>query len=152
MMSEGHESNHLKELNDNRLDQIFDEEKLTEAIKKGKRKSTKKTVFISVATAVCVFILINICNIILTVNLSNQAYERTNAYIKITVPNGYISKAVDTISFLGGRSDYTISRNVGNKPVILGNRVQPFGYLPQLMVTRGQGGLGHHAGEWPYNY
>jgi phage-related holin len=99
MMSEGHESNHLKELNDNRLDQIFDEEKLTEAIKKGKRKSTKKTVFISVATAVCVFILINICNIILTVNLSNQAYERTNAYIKITVPNGYISKAVDTISF-----------------------------------------------------
>jgi len=138
-------------LNGNELDQIFDEDKLDRAIKKGKRKSTKRTVLISLLIACLVFVLITVGNTTLTINMSNKTFQAMSAYIKLTVPNGYISKSVDTFGFLGGRSNYTISRTVGNKPVVLEERVQPFGLLPQFIMTRGQGS-GQVAGDWPSTY
>ena len=137
---------------ENQLDEIFDENKLDRAIRKGKRKSTKKTILISLVVATFVFIFVTVGNSALTINMSNKAYQWMDAYVQLTVPNGYISKSIDTFSFLGGRSDYTISRTVGGKPVILENRVQGFGFLPQLIMTRQQGGAGQVAGQWPTNY
>lgn len=138
-------------LNETQLDQIFDEDKLDRAIKKGKRKSTKRTVLVSLLVTVLVFVIITIGNIALTINMSNKTFQAMSVYIKLTVPNGYISKSVDTFGFLGGRSNYTISRTVGNKTVALEDRVQLFGLLPPLIMTRGQDG-GHVAGEWPSTY
>lgn len=138
-------------LNGNELDQIFDEDKLDRAIKVGKRKSTKRTVLISLLVACLVFVLVTIGNTALTINMSNNAFQSLSAYIELTVPNGYISNSVETLGFLGGRSNYTISRTVGNKPVVLEERVQPFGFLPQFIISRGQGG-GQVAGEWPSTY
>ncbi|EHQ88715.1 anti-sigma factor [Desulfosporosinus youngiae] len=138
-------------LNDNELDQIFDEDKLDRAIKKGKQKSTKRTVLISLLVACLAFLLITAGNAALTINMSNKTFQTMSAYIELTVPNGYISKSVDTFGFLGGRSNYTISRTIGNKPAVLEERVQPFGLLPQFIMTRGRGG-GHSAGDWPSTY
>lgn len=140
------------ELKDNQLEQIFDEDKLDEAKKGGKQKSTGKYIFSSIAIAVLVFIIINIGNAILVLYMSNQTYQSMDVYIKLTIPNGYISSSVDTFSFLGGRSNYTISRNVDGKPVILENRVMPFGLLPQLIMTRERGSGGQVTGQWPTNY
>ncbi len=137
-------------MNSDELDQIFDEDKLNRAIKKGKRKSTIRTVLISILIACLVFVLITLGNTALTINMSNKTFESLSAYIELTVPNGYISNSADTLGFLGGRSNYTISRTVGNKIVVLEERVQPFGLLPQFIMTRGQGG-GQVAGEWPLN-
>jgi hypothetical protein len=136
---------------DNPLDQIFAEDQLNEAIKKGRRKSTKRTVLISVIVAVFVLVLFNVGNFLLTVHTSNKAFQKLDAYIRLTVPNGYISSKVDDFGFLGGLSDYTISRKVGGRPIVLENRVQPFGLVPQFIMTRGRGG-GHSAGEWPTSY
>lgn len=139
--------------NDNELDQIFDEDKLDRAIKKGKRKPTKRTVFISSLVTILVFVLIAAGSIALNNNMCNKTFQTMNAYSKLTVPNGYISKSVDTFGFLGGNSNYTISRMVGNKPVILEERVQSFGLLPQIINTSGQGGYnGQISGEWPKSY
>lgn len=140
------------QLIDSPLDQIFDEDQLDKVIKKGKRKSTKRTVLISVIVAVFVVILFNAGNFLLTVHASNNAFQRLDAYVRLTVPNGYISSSVDDFGFLGGLSDYTISRKVGGRPVALENRVQPFGIVPQLIMTRGRSGGGHSAGEWPTSY
>ena len=137
---------------DEQLEQIFDEAKLDRAIKKGKRKSIKKTILISLVVAAFVFITVTIGNIFLTLNMSNKAYDSIHSYVSLTVPNGYISKSLETISFLGGRADYTISRTVGDKPVILENRTYGFGYLPQKFSYRGSGAGGHKAGEWPTHY
>lgn len=136
---------------DSQLDQIFDEDKLDIAIKKGKRKSAKRIVFISIIVSVVVVILLNIGNFALTIYASNNAFQRLDAYVRLTVPNGYISSTIDDFGFLGGLSDYTITRSVGGRPVVLENRVQAFGFVPQLIMTRGRGG-GHTAGEWPTSY
>ncbi len=141
-----------EKINENQLEEIFDEDKLDKAIKKGKQKSIKRTVFISIVVAALVFILITVGNFALTINMSNKAYQRMSAYVKLTVPNGYISKSVDTIGFLGGRSDFTISRTVGDKPVILGSNIYSFGFLPQKIMSRQQGGGSHVAGQWPTHY
>jgi len=134
------------------LVEIFDERKLSQAIKKGKQKSLRKTIFVSLLVAVLMFILLNIGNMTLTTMMGNKANQRMSAYIELTVPNGYISTSIDNIGFLGGRSDYTISRIINNKPVILENRMYPFGILPQITMSRHQGGAGHIAGEWPTSY
>ena len=52
------------------------------------------------------------------------------------------------MGFLGGRSDFSVSRLVGGKAVVLENRAAPFGLIPQLFISRGWGG-GQSAGDWP---
>lgn len=136
---------------DEHLDQFFNEEKLDKAIKKGKRKSTKRTVIIAITAAVVAVVFLNIGNFALGVYTSNKGFERLDAYVRLTVPNGYISTSVDDIGFLGGMGDYTISRTVNGRPVVLENSVRTFGIVPQPIMTRSRGG-GHMAGEWPRNY
>jgi len=141
-----------KKISESQLEEIFDEDKLEKAIKKGKRRSTKRTIFISLVVAAFVFLLITVVNIALTIKMANSAFYRMDAYVKLTVPNGYISTSVDTMEFLGGKSDYTVSRTIGDKPVILGSNMYPFGFLPQLTMSRQRGGGSHVAGQWPTNY
>jgi hypothetical protein len=136
------------EFNCDQLNEFRDKDNSNLTIKNGRQKLIKKTILV----AAFVFILITVGNFVLVINMSNKAYQTMDAYVKLTVPNGYISTSVDNIGFLGGKSDYTISRTVGDKPVILENRVHSFGFLPQFMITRGQGGAGHVAGQWPTSY
>lgn len=139
-------------MDDRELDEIFDDDKLNMAIKKGKKKSTRKTVLISLLMVVAAFIVIFVANAAITFKLSNAMFDYNQSRIKLTVPNGYISKSADSMGFLVGRGDFTVTRNIGNKPVVLENRVSLFGLIPPFFVSRGTGGSGQEAGEWPIGY
>jgi len=121
------------------------------AIKKGKKRSTRRTVLISLAVAVTTFIIIFIANAAILLKLSNEMFSYNQSWVNLTVPNGYISKSADSLSFLVGRGDYAVTRDVGGKPVVLENRVSLFGLIPPLFISRSRGG-GQSAGEWPSNY
>jgi hypothetical protein len=121
--------------------EIFDDDKLNMAIKKGKKKSTRKTVLISLLVVVAAFIVIFVANAAITFKLSNAMFDYNQSRIKLTVPNGYISKSADSMGFLVGRGDFTVTRNIGNKPVVLENRVSLFGrmnlsHLSEILILR----------------
>ncbi|MDO0824498.1 anti sigma factor C-terminal domain-containing protein [Desulfosporosinus nitroreducens] len=139
-------------MDDRELDELFDDDKLNMAIKKCKKKSTRKTILISLLVAVAVFIVIFIANAVIILHLSNQTFSDNQSWISLTVPNGYISKSSDSMGFLVGRGDYSVTRNIGNKPVVLENRVSLFGLIPPLFISRSGGGAGHTGGEWPTHY
>lgn len=141
-----------EKLSDNQLDQIFNSDKLDQAIRKSKQKATRKTILISILVAVFVFIILSVSNTALTIIMSNKAYERMDAEVKLTVPNGYISKSIDTFGLLGGRTDYTICRLLNGKLIILANQVRTFGVIPQFTMSRQRGSGGQIAGQWPTNY
>jgi uncharacterized protein YdaT len=139
-------------LTDDQLDEIFNSEKLDQAIRKSKQKSTRKTILISILVAVFVVIIFSVGNTALTIIMSNKAYNKTNAHVKLSIPNGYISKSVDTFGLLGGRTDYTICRILNGKPIILENQMRTFGIIPQFTMSRQQITAEHIAGQWPTNY
>lgn len=139
-------------MDDHELNEIFNEDNLNMAIKQGKKRSTKKTVIISLLVAVTVFIVIFITNAMVTIKLSNTAFEFNKANIKLHVINGYISKSSDSMGFLGGKSEYAVTREIGGKPVVLENRVSLFGLTPPLSISRNRGVYGVDASEWKINY
>jgi hypothetical protein len=150
------------------FDEIFNEKKLNMAVKKGKIKSTIRTTII--ATIISVIVLVigiavgNHYNTKIVLKMSEESFKREEELVKFTVPNGYISMSVDNIGFLGGKGTYKISKNIGNKPVVVAERVSVFGvssnnplvrllgFYPKYPITRAQGGAGHVAGEWPTSY
>lgn len=100
---------------------------------------------------VAAFIVIFVANAAITFKLSNEMFDYNQSRIKFIVPNGYISKSSDSMGFLVGKGEFAITRNIGNKPVVLENRVSLFGLIPPLFVSRGRGS-GQEAGEWPIGY
>ncbi|SDH31712.1 anti-sigma factor [Desulfosporosinus hippei] len=139
-------------MGDREFDEIFENDESDMVIKKVRKKSTRKTILMSLVMGVVVLIGILVTNAAITIKLSNEMFYVNEANIKLHVPNGYISKSDDSMGFLGGRSDFTVSRLVGEKPVVLENKAAPFGLIPQLFMSRSQGGSSQSAGEWPRNY
>jgi hypothetical protein len=147
----------------NNLDELFSEDKLNKAIKKGKLKSTIRTIIISLIVTILVIAIGTYFNTKISLKLSENAYKQNEERVKLTVPNGYISESKDTIGFLGGKGTYKVSRVIGSKPVVIQENESIFGYAlnspiltylglcPKFPVTRSQGG-GVKAREWPVNY
>jgi len=131
-----------EKLTDDQLDEIFN----------SKKKSTRKKVLISILVVVLVVIILSVSNTVLTIIMSNKSYYKMDAQVKLTVPNGYISKSVDTFGLLGGRTDYTVCRLLNGKLIILENQVRIFGVIPQITMSRQRGSGGHVAGQWPTSY
>jgi hypothetical protein len=131
-----------EKITDDQLDEIYN----------SKKKSTRKTVLISIMVAVLVLTILSVLNTALTIIMSNKSYYKLDAQVKLTVPNGYISKSVDTFGLLGGRIDYTVCRLLNGKLIILENQVRTFGVIPQITMSRQLGSGGHVAGKWPTSY
>ncbi|MHB8125437.1 MAG: anti-sigma factor [Desulfitobacteriaceae bacterium] len=138
-------------MDDLELDELFDDDKLTMAIKKGIKKSTRKTILISLLVVVAALIAIFFANIAITSKLSDEIFDVNEANIKLHVPNGYISKSTDSMGFLVGRSDFTVTRDVAGKPVVLENRVSAYGLVTPLVLGRSLG-VGSSSGEWTVDY
>lgn len=135
----------MKDMKD--IEGLFDDSNLEKYIKKAKKRTNLRIVLIAIG----VFVVGSIINTIIGFIYSQKAFERNEAYIKLTVPNGYISESNDIIGFLGGNGTYKISKNIGGKSVALEDRVSLFGPIPPMNYMRSQGGGGgyHHAGDWP---
>ncbi len=138
-------------MDDRELAELFIDDRLTVAIKKGIKKSIRKTILISLFVAVAAIIAIYFANVAITSKLSDEIFEINEANIKLHIPNGYISKSTDSMGFLVGRSDFTVTRDVAGKPVVLENKVSAYGLVTPLVLGRSQGG-GSSSGEWTIDY
>ena len=69
-------------MDDRELDEIFNDDKLNIAIKKGKKRSTRKTVLISFAVAVTVFIVIFVANAAILFKLSNETFYYNQSWVQ----------------------------------------------------------------------
>lgn len=147
------------------LDELFSEDKLEKAIKKGKLKSTIRAIAISLIVTILIITIGSYFNNKISLNLSEKAFKQNEEWVKLSVPNGYISESIDNIGFLGGKGTYKVSRPIGNKPVVVQEGISEFGYflnnpilkflgyIPNFPYTRYQGGYGvQKAEEWPVNY
>ncbi|GCD11449.1 anti sigma factor C-terminal domain-containing protein [Clostridium tagluense] len=152
-------------MNDN-LDQLFDEKKLNKAIKMGKIKSTIRTAIISLVVTIIVITLGSYFNTKLSLKMSEQSFKDNEEFVKLSVPNGFISQSIDNIGFLGGKGTYKVSKAIGYKSVVireipsmfgysLNNPVLKFlGYSPNFPLTRYSGGptINEPQDGWPVNY
>lgn len=148
------------------LDELFDEKKLNNAIKKGKLKSTIRVAIISLVMTIIVITVGSYFNTKISFKLSEQAFKENEELVKLTVPNGFISKSIDNIGFLGGKSTYTVSKAIGYKSVVVQDRQSIFGYSlsnplikflgysPNYPVTRYSSGYSGQKKEdgWIINY
>ncbi|MFL0267519.1 anti sigma factor C-terminal domain-containing protein [Candidatus Clostridium radicumherbarum] len=150
---------------DNNLDDLFNEDKLKKAIRNGKLMSTIRTITISLVVTILVIAIGSYLNTKISLKLSEQAFKQNEDWVKLTVPNGYISESKDTLGFLGGKGTYKVSKVIGNKPVLIQENESVFSYFQNnkllsflglssnYPVTRYQGGYnGNEVGPWPESY
>lgn len=97
----------------------FEQENLDKQIKKMKRKSMIKTLSISLIVSIVVIVGALFINTSVNIRESEKSFEREQIYTQLTVPNGYILDATFDFEMLGGKSEYTIAREIGPKSVTL---------------------------------
>lgn len=128
---------------------IFDEKKIKKAIKKGKMKSMITIVFVSLL----VFVVLNIANFAISVYFSQKAFKEWDAYVRLSTPNGYISETVDSRGFLGGMSNYKISKDMKIKSLVVEQMQYQYGLIPSVLISRGAGGsIGVTGEDWQFSY
>jgi len=138
-------------MENNDLGEIFNDNNLDKAIKKGKRKTFIKVSAISLVIAVIVFFAGQYINTEVTMGMEEEAYNYNKMLVELGIPNGYISESYTTLGFLGGYSIYEISRNVGSRSVVLEDRYFAFG--KQRVMTRVSGyHTSPNEGEWTNYY
>lgn len=130
------------------IDDIFDDKKLKQSIRKAKVKSILKII----GVVLIIFIIVSLLNILICLNLSKKQYEKNDAYVKLSIPNGYISESNTIIGFLGGTGTYKIAKNMNGKPVILEDKNSSFGILPPINYSVLNGGGYHIASQWPVSF
>lgn len=128
---------------------VFDEQKIKKAIKKGKMK----TIITIVLVSFIVFVLLNIANSAISAYFSQKAFKQWDAYVRLSTPNGFISETVDSRGFLGGMSHYKISKDMKIKSLVIEQKQYPFGLNPSVLISRGSGGsIGITGEDWQFSY
>lgn len=130
------------------IDDIFDDKKLKQSVRKAKAKSTLKIILI----VIIIIVVGGLLNILIGINYSRKVYEKNDAYVRLSVPNGYISESNDIIGFLGGTGSYKIAKKMRGKPVILEDRNSSFGIVPPINYSVSNGGGYHIGSEWPVSF
>jgi hypothetical protein len=131
------------------LDDVFDEKKIKKAIQKGKKKSMITVILISIL----VFVALNIANFAISIYFSQKAFKQWDAYVRLSTPNGYISETVDSRGFLGGVSNYKISKDMKIKSLVVEQKQYQYGLIPSVLISRGSGGsIGVTGGDWQFAY
>lgn len=130
-------------------DELFDEKKIKKAVRRGKWKSIITVIIISIL----VFIVLNMANSAISAHYSQKAFKQWDAYVRLSTPNGYISKTVDSRSLLGGISNYEISKDFKIKSVVIERKQYSFGLIPSVLISRGSGGrIGITGEDWQFGY
>lgn len=130
------------------IEEIFDEKKIKKSVKKAKFKLIIKIVTI----CIIVFLVGGVLNWLMCFKFSNDAYEKNEVDVKLSIPNGYISEANDIFGFLGGQGTYKISKQIGDRSIILEDRTSSFGISFFKMCYRFCGSGYHNSGEWPVDF
>ena len=128
-----------------KIDDILDDDKLNEAIKKGKIKSKLRII----ATCILVFIVGYFINnqIVFRMSIANRQREEKN--ITFSIPNGRLGDETCIVGLLGGVTSYSVYKEVGWRPVFLYNSARSFGLGYHSIISSGGGYGGHSSDGWP---
>ena len=128
---------------------MFDEKKIKKAIQKGKRKTIITIVFVSII----VFVVLSIANFAISTYYSEKAYKQWDAYVRLTTPNGYISKTVDSNGIVGGQSHFKVSKDMKIKSIVTEQSQYYYGLKSASLISRGHGGsIGITGEDWQFTY
>jgi hypothetical protein len=147
----------MKDDNMENMDFLLDDKKLKKAYKKSKFMSTIRTIVIVILVVIPLYVVFTKVNLRVTNKIRTEYYAQVEKVLEITKPNTYISKANDTIGFLGASGQYTVSKRIGNwKSIELYEKPSHYGLLDikdfnQSIMTASSSG-GQKAGEWPVNF
>ncbi|MDU5111951.1 MAG: anti sigma factor C-terminal domain-containing protein [Clostridium sp.] len=133
------------------IDNFLDEKKLKKSIRRAKIKLTIKIIVISVI----VFIMGSLLNNKLSLKYSELSYEKREAIVKLTIPNGYISESNDLLGLLGGTSFQKISKSIAGRKIIIDDSIVKFGINGNERFSRFDrvvgSGTGNYNSDWPVN-
>ncbi len=124
-------------MSDNIGEIIFEDKELDKAVRKSRYRSIIKIILISMVIAVTVFLVLNFISLKVTKDYSKGAYEEKLDEVKLSVPNGYISKMVDNYGFFGGTANYTVCRFIGGRNINLEHSYVSYGILKSKINTGG---------------
>ncbi|MFC7686825.1 anti sigma factor C-terminal domain-containing protein [Ureibacillus sp. GCM10028918] len=128
---------------------LFDEKKIKKAVRRGKIK----TIITIILVSLVVFVVLNVANSAISAHYSQKAFREWDAYVRLSTPNGYISKTVDSKGFLGGISNYEISKDFKIKSIAIEQKQYSFGLIPSVLISRSSGGnVGITGEDWQFSY
>jgi hypothetical protein len=147
----------MKDDNMEDMDFLLDDKNLKKAYRKSKFMSTIRTIVIVILVVIPLYVVFTKVNLRVSNKIRTEYYAQVEKVLEITKPNTYISKANDTIGFLGANGQYTVSKRIGSwKSIDLYDRNSHYGLFNikgfnQYITTSSNSG-GQKAGEWPVNF
>lgn len=140
----------------NDVDFSLDDRKLKKAYRKAKIKSTIRTIVIVILVVIPLFIVFTKINVMVTYKMGTAYYDEVQKALDVTKPNAYVSQANDTIGIFGASGQYTVSKKIGGKSIVLYNENSRYGFadfvIPNRFIMGAGWGGGQAAGEWPVSF
>lgn len=109
-----------------KLDNLFNINKMEKSVKKAKRKANGKIVFITLIVLCSVTIVVALLNSKMTMYFESKVRESTSSLYEISKPNKFIGKYERYPGLLGGESHFTTYKIIEGKVVYTGE--DRFGY------------------------
>ena len=120
-----------------KIDDLFDVNKMEKSIKKAKWRANWKTVFITIIVLFVLTIAGTIANQKITEALEKPAHMTAMLYQEISAPNEFIGKHLHYPGFLGGESRFTTYKIIEGKVVYTGQDEYGYGLFRNQSLSSG---------------
>lgn len=124
-------------MSNDKIDDIFDVNKMGKTIKKAKRRANWKTVLISIIVLIVVMIVGSIINRSITYKLETPIYFSAIGFHEISAPNEFIGKHMYYPGILSGENHYTTYKIIEGKVVYTGEEGYGYGLFRDEKLNRG---------------
>lgn len=123
-------------MDNEKLDHLFDMEKMEKTIKKAKRRANWKTVLITVVVIAALVVVGYIANQKITQVLEGPISISARGFHEISAPNEFIGKHEEYPGILGGRNHYTTYKIIEGKVVYTGEEGYGYGLFRDELLNR----------------
>lgn len=113
-------------MSNDKIEDLFDVNKMEKTIRKAKRRANWRIVMISIIVLIVVIIVGSILNRIITHKLETPVQFSANGFYEISAPNEFMGKLERYQGFLGGENRYTTYKIIEGKVIYTGQ--ERFGY------------------------
>lgn len=120
-----------------KIDDLFDVNKMKKTIKKAKWRANWKTVLITIIVLFVLTIVGTIANQKITETLDSRAHMSAMAYHEISSPNEFIGKQLHYPGFLGGENRFTKYKIIEGKVVYSGQDEYGYGLFRNHRLSAG---------------
>lgn len=123
-------------MDNEKLDHLFDMEKMEKTIKNAKRRANWKTVLITVFVIAALVVVGYIANQKITRGLEGPISISARGFHEISAPNEFIGKHEEYPGILGGRNQYTTYKIIEGKVVYTGEKEYGYGLFRDELLNR----------------